>query len=82
MHRPDQADIVSCLILSLRLQMLLVVLHEVRAPRASVESDTVFFVFDDRLYGRDAGSSRGWERLYMRHRLRAVPVAWFYGQAK
>ena len=54
--------------------------RSVRAPRASVEGGTVFLVFDDRLYGRDASSPRGWKHLYMRHRLRAVPVAWFYGQ--
>ena len=54
--------------------------RSVRAPRASVDGDTVFLVFDDRLYGRDASSPRGWKHLYMRHRLRAVPVAWFYGK--
>ena len=54
--------------------------RSVRAPRASVEGGVVFFVFDDRLYVRKPVSPRGWERIQARHRLRAVPVAWFYGQ--
>ena len=53
-----------------------------RAPRASVVGDTVFVVWWEGLYGRDAGSARGWERLHGRQRLRAVPLAWFYGHGE
>ena len=54
-----------------------------RAPRASVVGDTVFVVWWEALYGRKedaAESERGWVRLRARQRLRAVPLAWFYGQ--
>ena len=48
--------------------------RSVRTPRASVVGGTVSFVWGDRLYKRDEGSERGWRRIHLRQRLRAVPL--------
>jgi len=52
--------------------------RSVRAPRASIIDGKVYFVFDDRLYGRDPSSGSGWKNIHYKYTLRVIPVEWFY----
>ena len=54
--------------------------RSVRAPRVSIIDGKVFFVWDDRLYGRDPDSRNGWKNIYYKQKLRVIPLSWFYAR--